>query len=161
MMIVLIVISLIFGICIVFASRSPYFGIFGVLLQALSFSLLLCLFGLPFFGLLTILIYVGGMLIIFLFSTVLSAERYPDSGWLEALSLSLVLLLLGGSLIDSWSSLSNDQLTLLNLNNENSLGEVFSGYGLVVLLVVLGLLMALLIVLAFGYEHSRITLRKL
>lgn len=72
--------SIMLGVCIVFARRSPYFGIFGVLLQAVAFSVLLCLLGLPFLGLLTILIYVGGMLIIFLFSTILRAERYPDSG---------------------------------------------------------------------------------
>jgi NADH-quinone oxidoreductase subunit J len=71
---------LIGGRAIVLFRRSPYFGIFGVLVQALGFSGLLCFFGAPFFGLLLVLVYVGGMLVVFLFSTVLSAERYPESG---------------------------------------------------------------------------------
>ena len=96
----LILCALLIGVCVVFASPSPYFGIFGVLVQALAFSSLLCLLGLPLFGLLTILIYVGGMLIIFLFSTVLRAERYPDSGWLEALVFSGLLCAMRLSVVD-------------------------------------------------------------
>lgn len=91
MMVYVLVAFLLFGSSVVFSSRSPYFAIFGVLIQAISFSLLFCLFGYPMFGLLTVLIYVGGMLIIFLFSTVLSAERYPDSGWGELLLVTVSL----------------------------------------------------------------------
>lgn len=68
------------GTAVACFSLSPYFGIFGVLLQSLSFAGLLCYVGLSFFALVVALIYVGGMIIIFLFSAVLSAERYPQSG---------------------------------------------------------------------------------
>ena len=74
---------IIFGGLIILFRGSPYFGLFGVLVQSLGYSIYLFFGELPFFGLLVILVYVGGMLVVFLFSTILSAERYPGSRWVE------------------------------------------------------------------------------
>ena len=93
-MLELIVVSLLVGSIILLFRGSPYFGLFGVLLQSIGFSLYFFLLGLPFFGLLVILVYVGGMLVVFLFSTILSAERYPGSRWREFLIFSFLIILL-------------------------------------------------------------------
>nr|YP_010120069.1 NADH dehydrogenase subunit 6 [Amphioplus laevis]QRC36800.1 NADH dehydrogenase subunit 6 [Amphioplus laevis] len=159
-MLMLFISSLILGGLVVFSARSPYYGIFGILLQAISFSGLFCIFGFPFFGLLMILIYVGGMLIIFLFSTVLSAERYPESGWLEVVFFWVSFSLLSYPLVDSWGGELNS-LSSLGLGNEAGLGEVFSLFGSLTVLVVVVLLVALMVVLAFGFENSEESLRKL
>lgn len=149
------------GVRLVLVSRSPYFGIFGVLIQAITFALLLCIFGLPFFGLLTVLIYVGGMLIVFLFSTVLGAERYPDSGWYEIPLFSIILWVVRLSLVDSWDITKDLDVTFLRLSLEGKLGSIFSRLGFITLLVGVVLLVALMVVLNFGLEHAQATLRKL
>lgn len=92
-MMTLMTLLIIIGFAIVVASRSPYFGIFGVLLQALGYAGISCVIGAPFFGLLLILIYIGGMMVVFLFSTILSAERHPMSGWVEAIVVVLLSIL--------------------------------------------------------------------
>lgn len=152
---------IIIGRLIVFCSRSPYYGIFGVLIQALSFSSLLCVFGRPLFGLLVILIYIGGMLIIFLFSTVLRAERYPESGWSDFFIFTVVSWVLCLPLLETWGRGQENSFSGLVLLKEGGLGEVFGYFGLLTCVVVFVLLIALMVVLAFGYEHSQESLRKL
>uniref|UniRef100_A0AAU8HN48 NADH-ubiquinone oxidoreductase chain 6 n=1 Tax=Silax daleus TaxID=3230861 RepID=A0AAU8HN48_9ECHI len=151
---------LIGGSLVVFFSRSPFFGIFGVLLQAIAFSSLLCIFGFPFFGLLVILIYVGGMLIIFLFSTVLSAERYPDSGWQEVVLFWSLLSVLFWPYLFNWvaQSVLDSSATL---SRETGMSEVFGIFGGFTCIIAFVLLVALVIVLSFGHEQGRETLRKL
>jgi uncharacterized protein (DUF58 family) len=50
----------------------------GNLPQVLGLTYFLCFFGVLFIVLLLALVCVGGMLVVFLFFTVLSAERYPE-----------------------------------------------------------------------------------
>ncbi len=149
------------GSLIVLCRRSPFFGVFGVLVQAVSFSGILCLFGRPLFGLIVVLVYVGGMLIIFLFSTVLRAERYPDSGWVDTLGASVVFLFLLMPYVKTWSRGSTYDFCGITVSREEILGEVFNRFRVVRILVVYILLVALFIVLSFGFEHSNANLRKL
>jgi len=159
-MMLVLSLTIILGGRIVLFRQSPYFGIFGVLIQALSLARLLSLFGFPFFALLLVLIYVGGMLIIFLFSTVLSAERYPSSGWEQILVFSFILRLCAFPIISCWAP-SLEALSRLTLYSENILGVAFGPFGYITLLVVYILLIALVVVLYFGFEHSRESIRKI
>nr|YP_009730161.1 NADH dehydrogenase subunit 6 [Amphiura sinicola]QHT54217.1 NADH dehydrogenase subunit 6 [Amphiura sinicola] len=159
-MMTLMILMIIGGGAIVMGSRSPYFGIFGVLLQSLGYSGICCLLGASFFGLLIVLVYIGGMMVVFLFSTILSAERHPSSSWLSSL-INFLLLLTISPFLWTYSGTLNFPLTLVSLNSESVLGEVFGLFGLFTLLVGIILLWALIVVLLFGFEHSRNSLRKL
>nr|YP_009989798.1 NADH dehydrogenase subunit 6 [Ophiura kinbergi]QNN00530.1 NADH dehydrogenase subunit 6 [Ophiura kinbergi] len=147
------------GLVILF-SGSPYFGLFGVLLQSIGFSLYFFLCGLPFFGLLVILVYVGGMLVVFLFSTILSAERYPGSSWNEFLIFSfLIIAVIVPTLSEFFCS--SDSISLLSLSSEIGYSEVFISMGALTCLLAFILLVALVVILVVGFEHSQCSLRSL
>nr|YP_009545814.1 NADH dehydrogenase subunit 6 [Ophioplinthus gelida]AYO99593.1 NADH dehydrogenase subunit 6 [Ophioplinthus gelida] len=147
------------GLVLVF-SGSPFYGLLGVLFQSLGFLVYLLLWGMPFFSLVIILIYVGGMMVVFLFSTILSAERYPGTSWGE-----IIFFLLGGSLVFSSFNFSwhfgDLNLTLCTMSNELGLLGVFNGLGVVTCLVGFILLLALIIVLVLAFEHGMVSLRAL
>lgn len=60
-----------------FYSLSPYYGALGLVIVAIGGCVLLRLLGLSFMALILLLMYLGGMLVVFVYSTALSAERYP------------------------------------------------------------------------------------
>ena len=72
-----VLVLMFFGRTLVFYSLSPYYGALGLVIVALSGCLLCRLLGFSFVALVMILIYVGGMLVVFVYSTAISAERYP------------------------------------------------------------------------------------
>ena len=68
---------LLLGGTMVFYRLSPYYAALGLVTSSLFGSLILGCCGLPFLALLLLLIYVGGMLVVFIYSSALSADRYP------------------------------------------------------------------------------------
>ena len=147
------------GLLLIF-SYSPFFGVFGVLLHSIAHACLLCLLGVPFFALLMVVVYVGGMLIVFLFSTVLSAERYPEFDYV------LFLVFLRGRFVLTLPFLSETsgvrkRERLRSLVLTEGFTSQYSSFALLTCLVGLILLVALVVVLEFGFEHSRGCLRKL
>nr|YP_002456280.1 NADH dehydrogenase subunit 6 [Manouria impressa]ABR21226.1 NADH dehydrogenase subunit 6 [Manouria impressa] len=75
-----------FGFCFVFwmigvsCSSSPYYGVFSLVLGAASGCGVLVGMGGSFVSLVLFLVYLGGMLVIFAYSSALAAEPYPV-GW--------------------------------------------------------------------------------
>jgi len=65
------------GRTLVFYSLSPYYGALGLVVVALCGCVLAGLLGVSFMALILVLIYMGGMLVVFVYSTAISAERYP------------------------------------------------------------------------------------
>ncbi len=70
-------ILMLLGRTLVFYSLSPYYGALGLVVVSMSGCILCSLVGLSFMALVLLLIYVGGMLVVFVYSRALSAERYP------------------------------------------------------------------------------------
>nr|QDH07332.1 NADH dehydrogenase subunit 6 [Ophiarachnella infernalis] len=147
------------GMLLIF-SESPYFGLFGVLIQAVSLAGLLSYYGASFFALLIILIYVGGMLIVFLFSTVLCAEPHPSLAILETILFWLGLSVLFTPWLFS-NSLVQAHVSVSPLIQEINLGEVFGGLSLLTCLIAVVLLICLIVVLLLGFEHTNSSVRKL
>nr|YP_009545832.1 NADH dehydrogenase subunit 6 [Gorgonocephalus chilensis]AYO99624.1 NADH dehydrogenase subunit 6 [Gorgonocephalus chilensis] len=159
-MLSLLIFMVIGGSLIVLWSSSPYYGVLGVLLQSLGYSLFLCFFGFPFFGLIFLLVYVGGMLIVFLFSTVLSAERYPSSSVLEMLFFLLASNLLILPYLELWFPIVL-KFSMITLSVENQLGEIMGFLGGLTCLIAIILLVSLMVVFSLCFEHECANLRKL
>lgn len=97
------------GRTLVFYRLSPYYGALGLVLVALSGCLLCRLLGFSFIALILILIYVGGMLVVFVYSTAISAERYPMvRKFNEVLVLRTLVILWGVLRFDPLVGLSSE-----------------------------------------------------
>nr|YP_187599.1 NADH dehydrogenase subunit 6 [Astropecten polyacanthus]BAD86707.1 NADH dehydrogenase subunit 6 [Astropecten polyacanthus] len=136
-----------FGGTLVFYSLSPYYGALGLVVVALSGCIFVSLVGVPFMALILILIYMGGMLVVFVYSTAISAERYPTVSidFKEIVILSLLIIswvlinfdLFVNGEISSWLSVANPGLLGSGeLYNEMGWYLIGGGYILLVALIV-------------------------
>nr|YP_097152.1 NADH dehydrogenase subunit 6 [Thorius n. sp. RLM-2004]AAU20589.1 NADH dehydrogenase subunit 6 [Thorius n. sp. RLM-2004] len=75
----LVLIGLIVGLIAVASNPSPYFAAFGLVLGAVCGCCILVDFGVSFLSLILLLIYLGGMLVVFAYSASLAAEPYPEA----------------------------------------------------------------------------------
>nr|YP_010963423.1 NADH dehydrogenase subunit 6 [Echinocrepis rostrata]WNL54535.1 NADH dehydrogenase subunit 6 [Echinocrepis rostrata] len=90
MIIYLSVIAMLVGSTLVFYSLSPYYSAIGLVVVTISGCIVLLLFGGSFVALVLLLVYMGGMLVVFAYSSVISAERFPYiSNFSEVFGLSL------------------------------------------------------------------------
>ena len=89
-----ILVLMFLGSTLVFYRLSPYYGALGLVLVAVSGCVLCSLFGLSFVALILILIYMGGMLVVFVYSTALSRERYPAVSKLKEIILLRLFVIL-------------------------------------------------------------------
>lgn len=150
------------GSLILFFRSSPYFGVFGVLIQAISFALILRVLGCPFFGLLIILIYIGGLLIVFLFSTILSAEGHPNIKTSEVfLFWGRIKFLFFIKKKKNKNNLFKKIFDFKSLSGECKFGELFGILSLFTLRLGLFLLIALISILYIRFEHRRANIRYL
>nr|YP_010393901.1 NADH dehydrogenase subunit 6 [Coscinasterias acutispina]UPY85823.1 NADH dehydrogenase subunit 6 [Coscinasterias acutispina] len=99
-------ILMLLGSTLVFYSLSPYYGALGLVIVSMSGCILCSLVGLSFMALVLLLIYVGGMLVVFVYSSALSAERYPVVSNIKEVAILFFILVL-------WASLNFDLLISL------------------------------------------------
>uniref|UniRef100_A0AAU6QCJ7 NADH-ubiquinone oxidoreductase chain 6 n=1 Tax=Aspidophiura sp. TaxID=3135528 RepID=A0AAU6QCJ7_9ECHI len=148
------------GALLLLISENPTFSLIGIIIQSVAYSGLLCHSGFPFLGLVLILIYVGAMLVVFLFATLLSAEESPFvSAWGLAVA-PVVVLGLGYSLLSFWMP-SGMEISSKAVNSEIGFVEAFSSLGLLTCFIGFILLLALIIVLILSFEHKSGALRSL
>nr|AKP55232.1 NADH dehydrogenase subunit 6 [Orestias sp. LIR09] len=161
----LLLFGVVFGLAAVAANPSPYFAALGLVLVAGMGCGVLVGHGGSFLSLILLLIYLGGMLVVFAYSAALAAEPYPE-GWgsLPVMGLMTGYLagvgLAGGTLSGSWYTESwgvNDELLEL-VTLRGDAGGVSVIYGLGGFLLIMGawvLLLTLFVVLELTRGMSR------
>nr|AML60473.1 NADH dehydrogenase subunit 6 [Tylototriton shanorum] len=75
----LFMVGVLVGLVAVASNPSPYFAAFGLVLASVSGCCLLVDFGVSFLSLVLLLIYLGGMMVVFAYSASLAAEPYPEA----------------------------------------------------------------------------------
>nr|YP_010041268.1 NADH dehydrogenase subunit 6 [Pachytriton granulosus]QPA35947.1 NADH dehydrogenase subunit 6 [Pachytriton granulosus] len=96
----LFMVGVLVGLIAVASNPSPYFAAFGLILASISGCCLLIDFGVSFLSLILLLIYLGGMMVVFAYSASLAAEPYPEAwgSWSVAayVCIYVALLMVGG-----------------------------------------------------------------
>nr|YP_009917933.1 NADH dehydrogenase subunit 6 [Stylocidaris reini]QLM01968.1 NADH dehydrogenase subunit 6 [Stylocidaris reini] len=134
------------GSTLVFYSLSPYYSALGLVIVAVSGCVVLGVLGGSFVALVLLLIYMGGMLVVFAYSSALSAERFPTvSNLSEILGLSLFF--------SSWVFVSFDNFqdfffSVSNIVNNVGLSGSSTLYGAGSVLVLLGVFILLVALIA-------------
>nr|BAU46298.1 NADH dehydrogenase subunit 6 [Pethia gelius] len=104
--------ALVLSLSAVASNPAPYFAAFGLVATAGVGCVVLVILGGSFLALLLFLIYLGGMLVVFAYSTALAAESYPDTLSSKSVMVFMITYLLavgltalvfwGGWYMDCW-----------------------------------------------------------
>nr|YP_010892695.1 NADH dehydrogenase subunit 6 [Ambassis agassizii]WJQ22022.1 NADH dehydrogenase subunit 6 [Ambassis agassizii]WJQ22035.1 NADH dehydrogenase subunit 6 [Ambassis agassizii] len=165
----ILALSLIFGVAAVASNPSPYFAALGLVVAAGAGCGLLVSHGGSFLSLVLFLIYLGGMLVVFAYSAALAAEPYPETwGNRRVLGMMSVYLvgvgLAAGSMRGGWhgvvwSSCDEFGEFFMLRADMGGVALLYSGGGLMLMLGVGVLLLALFVVLELTRGLSRGALR--
>nr|YP_626580.1 NADH dehydrogenase subunit 6 [Hynobius leechii]ABC55993.1 NADH dehydrogenase subunit 6 [Hynobius leechii] len=123
--------GLIFGLIAVASNPSPYFAALGLVLAAVCGCWVLVELGVSFLSLVLLLIYLGGMLVVFAYSASLAAEPYPEAwgSWSAFIYVLFYLLLIISGYIFFNCNVSLEFL-FTNYNTEYStIGNDWGGIG--------------------------------
>ena len=144
------------GGTLVFYRLSPYYGALGLVLVALSGCVLVGLLGVSFMALILILIYMGGMLVVFVYSTAISAERYPAVRGTpkEVISLFFIVVLWVFIGFDSFLDVNNVSWEGLCRAGLLGRGNLFGASGFYLLGAGYILLVALIVALVITYGSN-------
>nr|QJS34732.1 NADH dehydrogenase subunit 6 [Stichopus horrens]QXG82918.1 NADH dehydrogenase subunit 6 [Isostichopus badionotus] len=158
----LFMLFLLLGSTLVFYSLSPYYAALGLMISSLFGCVVLVSLGLGFLALLLLLIYMGGMLVVFVYSSALSADRYPVVSNLGEVMLLFVLL-------SSWVFFIFEDFLeagvvsgyLYSLGDLGSLSCLYGLGGFYLLIGGLALLVVLVVALVVSFGSSLVSLRAL
>nr|YP_010148953.1 NADH dehydrogenase subunit 6 [Pygmaeocidaris prionigera]QQV69857.1 NADH dehydrogenase subunit 6 [Pygmaeocidaris prionigera] len=153
-------ISLIFmliGSTFVFYSLSPYYSALGLVIVSVSGCVTLSLVGGSFVALVLLLVYMGGMLVVFAYSSAISADRFPTvSNLSEVGGLSFFLAVWVVFSFDGLNDLSNT--FFLFISDEGVLGSstFYNEGGVLVILGVFILFVVLVgaLIISRGTENN-------
>lgn len=163
---------LLLGVVIVASNPSPYFASLGIVVVACVGCGLLVISGGSFLPLILVLIYLGGILVVFAYSSALASDRYPESwGNPEVMFNSLVyVVIVGGGfgvLAGGWVERGEGGVNQGNFCTITNLGEVIGvsyifSLGAGILVIGAGaLLLSLLVVLELTRGGEQGSLRAL
>nr|ACJ43893.1 NADH dehydrogenase subunit 6 [Ichthyosaura alpestris] len=164
----LFMVCVLIGLIATASNPSPFFAAFGLVMASISGCCLLVDFGVCFLSLILLLIYLGGMMVVFAYSASLAAEPYPEAwgSWavVAYVCVYVVLLVLGGLWFGCSYSINglfsggciSYEVVCLELGGVG--GMYFSGGGLLII-AGWGLLLTLFVVLEVTRGASRGALR--
>nr|YP_097022.1 NADH dehydrogenase subunit 6 [Oedipina poelzi]AAU20446.1 NADH dehydrogenase subunit 6 [Oedipina poelzi] len=92
---VFILAGLMVGMVAVASNPSPYYAAFGLVLSAVFGCCILVDLGISFLSLVLLLIYLGGMLVVFAYSASLSAETYPEAWGVQSVLIYIIMYMFG------------------------------------------------------------------
>nr|YP_009971639.1 NADH dehydrogenase subunit 6 [Colochirus quadrangularis]QNG57234.1 NADH dehydrogenase subunit 6 [Colochirus quadrangularis]QQY85582.1 NADH dehydrogenase subunit 6 [Colochirus quadrangularis] len=157
----LLLLVLLLGSTLVFYSISPYYAALGLVVFSLFGCIVLGLCGVSFFALVLLLVYMGGMLVVFIYSSALSADRYPSfNNFWEIILLFLVLVLWVFFVFEDFLE-AGEFIGFTSILDLDCLGELYSYGGLYVLFAGLILLVVLIVALIISFESTGVSLRAL
>nr|BAD89265.1 NADH dehydrogenase subunit 6 [Porichthys myriaster] len=167
-MTVLVLGALFVGAITVASNPSPYFGALGLVVVAGMGCILLMEAGESFLSLVLFLIYLGGMMVVFVYTTALAADSYPEVYYAEnslggmMINIAFIVFLVG--LVWWWeaggfwaASMSNELSSLLG---GWGVGEVYGGGGKMLVVGGWVLFLTLFVVLELTRGLSRGSLRE-
>nr|BDH75811.1 NADH dehydrogenase subunit 6 [Euapta godeffroyi] len=155
------------GVTMTAYSLSPYFGALGLVLVSFSICCFLSVYGFSFLGLVLLLTYLGGMLVVFIYSSALTLDRYPDVGslWGFVVSLTFFLFVLNYNALEGYLGylgfFGNLNFSLLESEDWRSVGTLYYDVFGLVFIVALSLLVVLVMVLVVTFGCYKNSLRSL
>nr|YP_448763.1 NADH dehydrogenase subunit 6 [Neogymnocrinus richeri]AAY51821.1 NADH dehydrogenase subunit 6 [Neogymnocrinus richeri] len=158
------VITLLFGSSFVFYSLSPYYSALGLAIVSISGCLILTHISASFLALILLLVYMGGMLVVFVYSSALSTDRFPYiSNTAEIISLSFFIIVWTTILYNNtnWNT-TNTNFNLTSLVDIEGASYLFH-QSMILFFILAGyiLLIALIIVLDISRGVEETSLRAL
>nr|YP_009104515.1 NADH dehydrogenase subunit 6 [Lewinia muelleri]AHA13370.1 NADH dehydrogenase subunit 6 [Lewinia muelleri] len=163
------------GVCFVLgglgvaSNPSPYYGVVGLVLASVAGCGWLLSLGLSFVSLVLFMVYLGGMLVVFLYSVSLAADPYPEGwgdwrvvGYVVGLVLVLVVGVFVGGFVGGWKFgvITVDSIGVLSVRLDFSGVAMLYSQGVGMFLIVgWGLLLTLFVVLELVRGLARGTIR--
>ncbi|NP_006976.1 NADH dehydrogenase subunit 6 (mitochondrion) [Strongylocentrotus purpuratus] len=157
MVVYVTLIVMLFGSTLVFYSLSPYYSALGLVVFSVPGSFVLSFLGSSFVPIVLFLVYIGGMLVVFPYSSAISPERFPSVNNLGEV-VGLVFL------FSSWVFMSFDNFQDLKnifhcfVSGESLVGSntFYNSGGVLVILGVFVLLVALVgaLIISRGIEST-------
>nr|QOD97355.1 NADH dehydrogenase subunit 6 [Mesitornis unicolor] len=151
------------------SNPSPYYGVVGLVLASVAGCGWLVSLGASFVALVLFMVYLGGMLVVFVYSVSLAAEPFPEGwvgqgvvGYVVGLILVMVVGIVVGDFVGSWKFGVDtvDGVGLLSVRLDFGGVAVFYSWGVGMFLMAgWGLLLALFVVLELVRGLSRGAIR--
>nr|AIM46810.1 NADH dehydrogenase subunit 6 [Bombycilla cedrorum] len=150
------------------SNPSPYYGVVGLVVASIAGCGWLVSLGVSFVSLVLVMVYLGGMLVVFVYSVSLAADPYPEA-WLDwgvvgyGFGMGLVVmvgLVMGGAFesLVSWGVVNNEGLS--SVRSDFSGVALFYSWGAGFFLIGgWGLLLTLFVVLELVRGLSRGAIR--
>nr|QEF29920.1 NADH dehydrogenase subunit 6 [Tringa guttifer] len=167
---------LLLGLCFVLeglpvaSNPSPYYGVFGLVLSSVAGCGWLLSLGISFVSLVLFMVYLGGMLVVFVYSVSLAADPFPEAwgDWrvigygMSFVLVVVVLVVVVGGVVECWKLgvVTVDSGGMLSVRLDFSGVAMFYSNGVGMFLVAgWGLLLTLFVVLELVRGLSRGAIR--